>query len=70
MYFRKEIELNSHDEKGHCKLGLLLEKEGRFDEAELYMRKSIGINPSYEDGYNSLIQLLQSQNKFSQAELV
>jgi len=67
--FRMAIKLAPGLAEAHANLGLLLEKQARFDEAESSYRKAIDLMPSLMQNHLNYGAMLAGQKRFAEAEI-
>jgi protein O-mannosyl-transferase len=66
-YFQNAIRVNPHNGGHRANLGLMYQRQGRFDEAEATYRGSIEVDPAHISGHENLANLLYFQRRYAEA---
>jgi Tfp pilus assembly protein PilF len=67
--FREALELEADFAEAHANLALLLDQDGRVEEAEQHYRQAIRLDPECGQSHLNLGALLAGQKRFDEAEL-
>ncbi len=66
--FKKAVQIAPDFAEAYANLGLLLDKQGITDDAEIYYRHSIELNPALPETHLNLGALLANNKRFNEAE--
>jgi len=67
-YWRQALQLKADFHTVYSDLGVVLERQYRYEEAEASYRKAIAIMPSYAEAHSNLGDLLEKQQRNGEAE--
>jgi tetratricopeptide (TPR) repeat protein len=68
--YQQAATLQPKDPEPHLSLGLLLEKQNRFADAELEYKQALGLDPSSTDALTGLANIYMRGHRFTEAEAV
>ena len=67
-YWRRALELKADFPTVYNNLGVVLERQNRYEEAENSFRQALVLLPSYAEAYSNLGDLLEKQQRYAEAE--